>query len=377
MISRDVLRRWAFPLAPDLNEPRGVQYELREGNVYIARDNVVLSRTTTLRGPLLIGPRSALAHNTSIYQAALGADCSVGPNTSVSKSYVFDDVRIGANCTLEECMVGNGVQISDGVKVGKGSLIGDGVRLGKGVVLPDFSRIGRERWRPEGWDEDDLDEEEDRQEDGECDDLTLLTPARRLKILGPDSNGYIWPQEEEEEPESDSEDEGDDPYEHPRNKRLLQLGRSLSNLSTSTDSLSTLSKASSSPPESPLLSDADSDDLPNMPSLSLNAGPPPAFHAEASASLARAYEEGHAIENAMLELRTLVMGYNAGIDRAREEVVNFLMSKVELEGGAAKVLASAVKVWARWGPLAEGLSPDLSNIALDIQVGRDGSGSSA
>src|SRR5690242_11395764 len=110
MISRDVLRRWAFPLAPDLNEPRGVQYELREGNVYIARDNVVLSRTTTLRGPLLIGPRSALAHNTSIYQAALGADCSVGPNTSVSKSYVFDDVRIGANCTLEECMVGNGVQ---------------------------------------------------------------------------------------------------------------------------------------------------------------------------------------------------------------------------------------------------------------------------
>jgi translation initiation factor eIF-2B subunit epsilon len=71
------------------------------------------------------------------------------------------------------------------------------------------------------------------------------------------------------------------------------------------------------------------------------------------------------------------MGYNAGIDRAREEVVNFLMSKVELEGGAAKVLASAVKVWARWGGLAEGLSPDLSNIALDIQVSRDESDFSA
>lgn len=43
-VTRDVLRRWAFPLVPDLNEPGGVQYELRKGNVYVARDNVVLSR---------------------------------------------------------------------------------------------------------------------------------------------------------------------------------------------------------------------------------------------------------------------------------------------------------------------------------------------
>ncbi len=43
-VRRDVLRRWAFPLVPDLNEPGGIQYELRRGNIYIARDNVVLSR---------------------------------------------------------------------------------------------------------------------------------------------------------------------------------------------------------------------------------------------------------------------------------------------------------------------------------------------
>ena len=43
-VAQDVLRRWAFPLVPDLNEPGGVQYELRKGNVYVARDNVVLAR---------------------------------------------------------------------------------------------------------------------------------------------------------------------------------------------------------------------------------------------------------------------------------------------------------------------------------------------
>jgi len=105
-----------------------------------------------------------------------------------------------------------------------------------------------------------------------------------------------------------------------------------------------------------------------MPTLSLETGPPPAFHIEASASLARAFDENHAVENALLELRTLVMGYNAGIDRAREEVTHFLMSRIETERPAAKVLASATKVWSRWGALAAGLSPDLTNIALDVQV---------
>ena len=44
-VSGDVLRRWAFPMVPDLNEPGGIQYELRRGNVYVARDEVKLSRS--------------------------------------------------------------------------------------------------------------------------------------------------------------------------------------------------------------------------------------------------------------------------------------------------------------------------------------------
>jgi translation initiation factor eIF-2B subunit epsilon len=43
-VTGDVLRRWAFPLVPDLNEPGGTQYELRRGNVYVAKDEVKLSR---------------------------------------------------------------------------------------------------------------------------------------------------------------------------------------------------------------------------------------------------------------------------------------------------------------------------------------------
>ena len=43
-ITCDILRRWAFPLVPDFNEASTLSFELRKGNIYIARDNVVLSR---------------------------------------------------------------------------------------------------------------------------------------------------------------------------------------------------------------------------------------------------------------------------------------------------------------------------------------------
>lgn len=263
-------------------------------------------------------------------------------------------------------MIGKEVHISDGVKVGKGALIGNGVRLGKNVTIPDFARVGRDKWRPEDWDEDDEEDEEDEAEDSECCPAAMLITDRRDEVLGPDSEGHLWPQEEEE-PASDSDDDAEDPYEHPRNKRLLQLGRTLSNVTSSTASLSTLSKASSSPPQTPL-SIASSSSLPNLPSLSLDAGPPEAFYTEARASLARAYDEGHSIENAILELRTLVMGYNAGIDRAREEVIHFLLSRVNVSGGAAQILASATSVFGRWGKLAESLTTDPTSVIIDAQA---------
>lgn len=42
--SRDVLRRWAFPLVPDSGILSKVEYELRRGGVYVAKDGVTLAR---------------------------------------------------------------------------------------------------------------------------------------------------------------------------------------------------------------------------------------------------------------------------------------------------------------------------------------------
>lgn len=352
-ITNDILRRWVFPLVPDILFFTA-EYELRRGNVYVSRENVLLSRTTVLQGPLLIATRCTLSHNTLIQGSTLGTNCSVGPNSTIRTSYVFNDVRIGAHCNIEECIIGDGVVIGDDVTVGKGALIGNGVKIGNGVTIPEFARIGRVQYRDDDYDSDDgSDEEEDAK-------------SHRLAVLGPDSVGYIWPNEEEEEA-SDSEDEGEDPYEHPRNKRLLQLGRRISNLTASTASLSTLSVASTTPPDSPV-SMASSDDLEGVAHLKLNDGPPVAFFSEARSSLARAYLEDHSIPNALLELKTLVMGYNSGIDLAREEVVNFFMSKCPTQGGAAKILGESTEIWERWGGMASSFSRDASEVAIAVQT---------
>jgi translation initiation factor eIF-2B subunit epsilon len=42
-----------------------------------------------------------------------------------------------------------------------------------------------------------------------------------IPLPGDSSVGYIWPTEDNE---VESDDELDDPYEHPDNKRLLELG---------------------------------------------------------------------------------------------------------------------------------------------------------
>ena len=157
----------------------------------------------------------------------------------------------------------------------------------------------------------------------------------------------------------------EDPFEHPANKRLLQLGRTLSNLSLSSDTPSTLSAASTAP-SSPM-SQASDESMPDIPSLSIDAVPP-AFYTEARASLERAYEENHEIENASLELRTLVMAYNAGLDRTRKEISSFLMSKVDVSGNAPTILASVTKIWSSWGEMVERYTSDPTSIALDVQA---------
>jgi translation initiation factor eIF-2B subunit epsilon len=203
---------------------------------------------------------------------------------------------------------------------------------------------------------------------------------KRLEILGEDSEAHFWPQEEEEQSDDSDSDDEDDPYENPGNKRLLQLGRSLSNYAAragSTDSLSTLSKASTSAPSSPQSYASDDSmesdtgmetSLHGMTALSLGPGSSAAFRAEAAGTLQRAWDEGHAVKNLEVEFGLLVPAFNAGVDAAREEVLRFFLSHIDTSTGVPERLASARKVFITWGPIiGKYATTDRSTLAFDMQ----------
>jgi translation initiation factor eIF-2B subunit epsilon len=107
-------------------------------------------------------------------------------------------------------------------------------------------------------------------------------------------------------------------------------------------------------------SDAELD--PKMPSgaslpLDIPGGSPMAeseFRHEVQQSLERAFTEGHSVDNAAVELKTLRMASNVPLTRVREAVVGAIVEKIRLvEGGGAAQRKEIADVISRWGQLID------------------------
>jgi translation initiation factor eIF-2B subunit epsilon len=78
------------------------------------------------------------------------------------------------------------------------------------------------------------------------------------------------------------------------------------------------------------------------------------FRAEVQQSLERAFAEGHSIDNAAVELKTLRMASNVDLKRVREAVVAAIVEKMQIiPGDAAAQRKEIVNVLGRWGPLID------------------------
>lgn len=76
------------------------------------------------------------------------------------------------------------------------------------------------------------------------------------------------------------------------------------------------------------------------------------FKREVQLSLERAFAEGHSVDNAAVELKTLRMASNVPLIRVREAVVGGIVDRIKIaEGGAAPQRAEIASVVGRWGDL--------------------------
>jgi translation initiation factor eIF-2B subunit epsilon len=76
------------------------------------------------------------------------------------------------------------------------------------------------------------------------------------------------------------------------------------------------------------------------------------FKHEVELSLERAFAEGHSVDNAAVELKTLRMASNVPLIRVREAVVGAIVERINIVGGGGPAQRKEItSVVARWGDL--------------------------
>lgn len=350
-ISKDILSRWAFPLVPDDNHPSGHNYEHRRGNRYFAKDgSVVLARTCQIGINSLIGPSTVIAEEVQIISSVIGRNCAIGTGTVVDNSYIFDNTIVGPNCKIQRSIIGYGCSIKENTQVSNGSLIGDGTIIGPNVVLPPFERLSAQRTSTDPTN-DDSDEVDSILEDVERDQESIKGDMN----LGVNSNALVWPKG----PPDDDEEDLDD-VENYRNQRYMRLGDDMSGIvSSDTSSETSESGANSSDEETD--SQYDGRSLSALSDISVPSdvhtfsdNAEKEFQAEVKQSLDRAFYEGHSVDNAAVELKTLRMASNVSLTRVREAVIAAIVERIPLvDSGAIQQRKEITSVIGRWGALID------------------------
>ena len=185
-----------------------------------------------------------------------------------------------------------------------------------------------------------------------------LEQLEKLRVdLGTDSNAFVWPPRT-----SDPGDEETNEIENFNNQLLMRLGGDAPDLHVS-DAESVSTSGASSPSESDAEDNVDDSlsSASSAASISTPAGSSKGiskeeleFKAEVIQSLERAFEEGHSVDNAAVELKTLRMASNVPLTRVREAIIAALVDRIRVvspEEGPVKQKTEVENVVERWGEL--------------------------
>lgn len=382
-ITKDVIGQWTYPLGPAGYLPGGQRFSPRSGLRFLG-DNVVLSRTCQLGQQTLVGSQSEIGDKASLQQSVLGSSVKVGSRTTISGSYIWANTVIGAGCSIERSIIGENVKILDGVKINKGCIIAESCVVGPNVELAPFSRIGNKKFKSEFH----FDSDSEDEQGAASASAGAGSRETASKELGAQGKGFLWPAlgekpvaaEDEMDSEASDEDEEDvDEIERSHNLRLMRLSADLDDMQLS-DSLSDLSSIGvgrdsddeddeddSEPGTDDSVSDDDDEDLGSSMLLSIGDGETNVekqaavkrldeFRTEATASLERAFEENHTVDDAAIELKTLRMASNVPLKEVRKTVIGFILTKCEPDQPK-----DMLKVLDKWCPL-------ISVVAVDDQI---------
>lgn len=181
-----------------------------------------------------------------------------------------------------------------------------------------------------------------------------------IAIVGRGHAAFFWA---EEEAQVDSDDSDDEEGFDQRNLEITRLGAQFDSIeiSSSSSSLSSMSRNSSTTSLSTTASHAASSYEPRTIAGLASLAPASSqndFISECHQSLDRSFLEGHTVDNASIELKTLRMASNVPLDKVREVVIPFILKRCVDANGVAAIIE-------RWGGLITSLTAGQEEAMID------------
>ena len=333
VVSRDIIHRWSFPFVPDANLLPGTAYRF-SGHCVYREGGVTLARSSTLVRDCVVGRGSTIGERTTVESSVIGADCTVGAGVTIVGCYLWTNVSVADGASLNGCICCDGVVIGSGAIVAPGCVLGKGVRVGTRCGLPRFARF----WAPDKLTAERADEDyyydDDEAEEEEAAPLaesassggayserqarwltTAATAAAQAKggdaLLGVDGRGSLW--------------------------RVVPTAVSIG---------FERGREVDEPVEGEM-SEEEEEEMLEKDEAEADEGE--AFASEVGATVRRAVEADHTVENLALEINSLKFSQNRSFADCVAAIVPALLDTPELQVSAKKDRIAALKAAAnRW-----------------------------
>ena len=216
-VSRDLLRRWCYPVVPDHNYndyAKHYQYSMQRHYLYYETKNgrTRVGRSSKVSGPGMVGSSCFVGENCTIERCVVGNYCHVAARSVVKDSHLWDGVDIGEEATVIQSVLADGAVVKAGATVNRGCIIGAGCIVGENVTLQPFTRFSLKEEE-----EDDFgDDWASSSSDEESEETGKKTPkvkedegfASALDIVGKDGKGLVWKPLDGGDDDDDDDDEG-------------------------------------------------------------------------------------------------------------------------------------------------------------------------
>ena len=149
-ISKHIIKRWTYPLVPDLNwaAENNSTYALRRDFLYREAGTTV-SRSCRLENGCVLGCGTVVGDNVHIERSVIGKNCKIEAGAKIINSYLWDGASVGENSVVEYSFLCDDASVGKNCHVKRGCVLSFGVRVEDGKVSHEFARytnVSSENW---------------------------------------------------------------------------------------------------------------------------------------------------------------------------------------------------------------------------------------